>query len=49
MTNYSAGTINLQLDLDEVDHLLDFLASGDYWDDPYLQEIAHSIHEQTYL
>ena len=41
--------IILTLELDEVDHLLEFLASGDYWDDTYLQEIAFSIHEQAYL
>ena len=38
----------IQLDLDQVDHLLDILAKyGE--DDPYLKEILNSIHEQTYL
>ena len=38
----------IELDLNQVDYLLDFLAQyGE--DDPHLQEILHSIHEQTYL
>ena len=43
-----ARPIELELDLQQVDYLLDFLANyGE--DDPYLQEMLHSIHEQTYL
>ena len=39
--------IILTLELDQVDYLLDFL--GNYAeDDPYLQEIAYSMHEQAY-
>tara|TARA_R100000458_G_C8162403_1_gene165944 strand:+ start:371 stop:508 length:138 start_codon:yes stop_codon:yes gene_type:complete len=38
----------IELELNQVDYLLDFLANyGE--DDPYLQEILHSIHQQTYL
>ena len=39
--------IELKLELDEVDYLLDFLNTH-YEDDSILQEIAFSIHEQTY-
>tara|TARA_R100000152_G_scaffold14293_1_gene6478 strand:- start:1923 stop:2072 length:150 start_codon:yes stop_codon:yes gene_type:complete len=39
--------ITLVLELDEVDYLLDFLATHAE-DDPYLQNISYSIHEQTY-
>jgi len=45
--------ITLKLELDQVDYLLDFLGTHAIHhgiaDDPYLQEIAFSIHEQTYL
>jgi hypothetical protein len=40
--------IELKLDLDQIDYLIDYLGH-DAPDDPYLQEIAYSIHEQTYL
>ena len=39
--------IILTLELDEVDYLLDFLGTHAE-DDPYLQEVAYSIHEQAY-
>ena len=40
--------ITLVLELDEVDYLLEVLQLPHSEDDPYLQEIAYSIHEQTY-
>ena len=40
--------IELKLDLDQVNYLEDYLRT-DAPDDPYLQDIANLIHEQTYL
>ena len=40
--------IEVKLDLDQVDYLLDFLATHAE-DDPYLQDILYLIHEQVYL
>ena len=40
-------TIILTLELDQVDYLLDFLGTHAE-DDPYLQEIVYSMHEQAY-
>ena len=39
--------IILTLELDQVDYLLDFLSTHAE-DDPYLQEIVYSMHEQAY-
>jgi len=39
--------IILTLELDQVDYLLDFLGTHAE-DDPYLQEIVYSMHEQAY-
>ena len=39
--------IELELELDQVEYLLDFLANyGE--DDPHLQDMLSLIHEQTY-
>ena len=39
--------IELELKLDQVEYLLDFIANyGE--DDPYLQDMLPLIHEQTY-
>lgn len=40
--------ILLDLELDQVDYLMDFLATHAE-DDPYLQDILYLIHEQVYL